>query len=320
MSAEPVLSVIVPVRNVARYLPDMLTSLALNAEPGFEYVVIDDGSDDSTPKVIADYAQRMALTTIRNEIPVGLASARNVGLDAARGRYLTFLDGDDWIGPGYLRQLVDSIDGLGCDFVRVDHIQVSERDRVTHRAPEARRNVVLEPRSGIVPASRRTMVDYPYAWAGIYRREIRDIIRFDDGLHTAEDRPWIWRLHQQTQSYAVASIAGVFYRRLVANSLTQIADDRQLHFIDAFTLVLTQVATEPDLQPKAIRQTFAVLAHQIQTSARFSHAQRKVMRHRAQVMLASLPPKALVAALPPDNRRELIRPLLPREARRLDAA
>lgn len=314
------LSVIVPVRNVARYLPDMLTSLALNAEPGFEYIVVDDGSDDSTPKVIADYAQQMALTTIRHETAVGLASARNAGLDVAKGRYLTFLDGDDWIARGYLRQLVDSIDGLGCDFVRVDHIQVHERDRTIHRAPEARRNVVLDPRSGIVPASRRTMVDYPYAWAGIYRREIRDVIRFDDGLHTAEDRPWIWRLHRNTDSYAVASLSGVFYRRLVAGSLTQIADDRQLQFLDAFTMVLAQVAGQPDLQPKAIRQTFAVLAHQIQTSARFSHAQRRVLRQRAKVMLAGLPADALVAALPPDNRRELIRPLLPRAARRLDAA
>lgn len=314
------LSVIVPVRNVARYLPDMLTSLELNHEPGFEYILIDDGSDDSTPKVIAEYGERMAITRIRHDVAVGLASARNAGLDVANGRYLTFLDGDDWLGRGYLRQLVDVIDRLGCDFVRVDHVQVHDRDRVIHRAPEARRNVVLDPRSGIVPASRRTMVDYPYAWAGVYRREIREVIRFDDGLHTAEDRPWIWRLHQQADSYAVASLAGVFYRRLVSNSLTQIADDRQLHFLDAFTMVLAQVVDQPDLQPKAIRQTFAVLAHQIQTSARFSHAQRKVMRQRARAMLATLPPEALIAALPPDNRRELVRPLLPRAARRLDAA
>ena len=320
MSAEPVLSVIVPVRNVAQYLPDMLTALALNAEPGFEYIVIDDGSDDSTPKVIAHYAERMALTTIRHDEAVGLASARNAGLDVATGQYLTFLDGDDWIGPGYLRGLVEAIDRLGCDFVRVDHVQVHERDRVTHRAPEARRDVVLDPRSGIVPASRRTMVDYPYAWAGIYCQQIRDTIRFDDGLHTAEDRPWIWRLHRNTASYAVTSLAGVFYRRLVANSLTQIADDRQLHFLEAFRLVLAQVVDEPDLQSKAIRQTFAVLAHQIQTSARFNHAQRRSMRSGARALLATLPAESLVAALPPDNRRELIRPLLPRAARRLDVA
>src|SRR6185437_1872825 len=101
--------------------------------------------------------------------------------------------------------------------------------------------------------------------AGVYRRELGEVLRFADGLHTAEDRPWIWRLHREAASYAVVSLAGVFYRRLVANSLTQIGDRRQLHFLDAFAQVLAQVTDEPALQLKAIRQFLAVLVHQIQT-------------------------------------------------------
>ena len=154
---------------------------------------------------------------------------------------MTFLDGDDWLAPGYLRQLVNAIDTLACDFVRVDHVQVKGRKRMVHRAPEARRGVVLDPRSGILPVSQSTMVDYPYAWAGIYRRALGPRLKFPAGLHTAEDRPWIWRLHREARSYAVVSLAGVFYRRQVANSLTQTGDRRQLHFLDAFALVLDQV-------------------------------------------------------------------------------
>jgi glycosyltransferase involved in cell wall biosynthesis len=311
-----VLTVVLPVRNVAPYLPDMLTSLSRNLDPDYEVVVVDDGSDDATPRVIDEFADQLGnLTVIRNRVAIGLADARNAGLAAATGRYVTFLDGDDWIERDYLRRLVEAIDRLGCDFVRVDHVQATGRDRVPHLAPEARRDVVLEPRSGILPATRRTMVDYPYAWAGIYRRELGPLLRFPSGLHTAEDRPWIWRLHREAASYAVTSLAGVFYRRQVANSLTQIGDSRQLHFLEAFAQVLDGVRREPELQPKAIRQFLAVLAHQIQTGERFSRSDRSIMRSRAREILASLPPGVLAAALPWDTRSELLEPLLPAAVR-----
>jgi hypothetical protein len=179
--------------------------------------------------------------------------------------------------------------------------------------------VVLDPRSGILPATRRTMVDYPYAWAGVYRRELGPLLRFPSGLHTAEDRPWIWRLHREAGSYAVVSLAGVFYRRLVANSLTQIGDARQLHFLDAFSLVLDQVAGEPVLQPKAVRQFLAVLAHQIQTGSRFTRPARRLLKDRARTILAGLPPEALLSGMPNDARIDVLRPVLPRAVRRTRA-
>ncbi|MFI6309582.1 hypothetical protein ACIBEK_05425, partial [Nocardia fusca] len=78
------------------------------------------------------------------------------------------------------------------------------------------------------------MVDYPYAWAGIYRRSLRDLLSFPGSLHTAEDRPWIWRLHREATSFAAVGLPGVFYRRGVSTSLTQVGDERQLDFIRAF--------------------------------------------------------------------------------------
>lgn len=318
MPNDPILTVVLPVRNVAPYLPDMLTALARNGDPEFEVVIVDDGSQDATPRVIDEFADRLPnLQVIRHATAVGLADARNIGVAATTGRYVTFLDGDDWIAPDYLRRLVAAIDGLGCDFVRVDHVQVHDRERVRHLAPEARRDVVLEPRSGILPATRRTMVDYPYAWAGVYRRDLGPLLQFPSGLHTAEDRPWIWRLHREARSYAVTSLAGVFYRRLVANSLTQIGDARQLHFLDAFAQVLREVRTEPDLQPKAIRQFLAVLAHQIQTGSRFTRANRIAMRARAREILAELPAGPLAAALPRDARIEVLHPVLPPGVRKV---
>ncbi|SEH02294.1 Glycosyltransferase involved in cell wall bisynthesis [Nonomuraea solani] len=290
------LSVVVPIRDGERFIADALTSLGRNARHDFEFIVVNDGSVDATGDIIEDFVHDLpGLTVLRNPTPVGLADARNTGLSAATGRYVTFMDGDDWLAPGYLARLVDAIDGLGCDFVRADHVQVEGRKRVVHRAPSARRGAVLDPRDAILPAGMRTMVDYPYAWAGIYRRSLRDLLHFPGSLHTAEDRPWIWRLHREAATFAVVSLAGVFYRRMVSGSLTQVGDERQLHFFDAFDLVFKDL--EPEFLPKAVRNFCALLAHHLEIGERFTPELRARFRERGAQMVRALPPELVAESV-----------------------
>ncbi|MBF8191506.1 glycosyltransferase family 2 protein [Nonomuraea sp. K274] len=290
------LSVVVPVRDGERFVADALSSLCRNARHDFEFIVVDDGSVDATGAVIEDFVPDLpGLSVIRNPAPVGLADARNTGLAAASGRYVTFMDGDDWLAPGYLERLVAAIDGLGCDFVRADHVQVEGRKRVVHRAPLTRRGVVLDPRDAILPADVRTMVDYPYAWAGIYRRSLRDLLLFPGSLHTAEDRPWIWRLHREAATFAVVSLAGVFYRRMVSGSLTQVGDERQLHFFDAFDLVFKEL--EPEFVPKAVRNFCALLAHHLEIGDRLTPALRARFEERGAQMVRALPADLVAGAV-----------------------
>ncbi|SDJ76944.1 Glycosyltransferase involved in cell wall bisynthesis [Nonomuraea maritima] len=306
------LSVVVPVRDGERHIADALTSLCRNTRHDFEFIVVDDGSVDGTGEVVSDFAGELpGLTVLRNEAPAGLADARNAGLSAATGRYVTFLDGDDWLAPGYLARLVDAVDGLGCDFVRTDYVQVEGRKRVVHRAPSARRGAVHDPRDGILPADVRTMVDYPYAWAGIYRRSLGDLLRFPGSLHTAEDRPWIWRLHQQAATFAVVSLAGVFYRRMVSGSLTQVGDERQLHFLDAFELVMKDV--EPRFQAKAVRNFCALLAHHLELADRFTPELRARFEERGARMVRDLPAELVAdsVARMSAQRGAALRALLP---------
>lgn len=302
VSRVPKLSVIVPFYNVQQYAPDTLRSLRMNARRDFEFVLVNDKSKDETPAILDRAAEELSdvaqVQVLHHETNGGLATARNTGLDAARGDYLTFLDGDDWLAPGYLTELVTAIEELGCDFVRTDHVQTVARARTVHRVPIGRRGEVMNPRDAILPADRSTSVDYAYAWAGAYHRRLLDkgLLHFTDGLRTAEDRPWIWKLHREAESFAVVSLLGVFYRRGVASSLTQIGDARQLDFIRAFDQVIEETAADRDadkLLPKAVRTYCAIIAHHLSDESKWEPSVAKQLRAMSAAAIQRMPQDAL---------------------------
>lgn len=289
------LSVVVPAFNAVAHLPATLASCRANARPGTEFVVVDDGSTDGTPELVAAAADTLpGLRLVRSPENVGLASARNLGLAAADGRFLMFLDADDWLGRGYLQDLLGVARRSGVDFLRTDHVQVRGLRRTLHRAPVAHRDVALDARAHVLPATSTSMVDYPYAWAGLVdRSRVADAhLRFDPGLHTAEDRPWIWRLHRHAESFLVPDLVGYFYRREVSSSLTAALDRRQLDFTDAFTRVIRDLQRdrEPEVfVEKAVRTVCAVLAHHLSRSAAMTDEVRAELRRRSALLLRQVP-------------------------------
>lgn len=304
MANQPTLSVIVPCYNIESYVPETVTSLVNNERDDFEFIFVEDRSTkDKTYEALLTLTKRLGNSrVIRHEQNGGLATARNTGIDASEGRYLTFLDGDDWLAPGYLADLVDAVERFDVDFVRTDHVQVTGVERTVHRAPEGRRHTPLDPRTSILPVDDTTMVDYPYAWAGVYHRRLLDrgMLRFHDGLKTAEDRPWIWDLHRRAESYAVASLRGVFYRRGVASSLTQIGDVRQLDFFRSFDLVLAELAEDPEvgrLRKKALRNYCVVIAHQLLSRGRFERSIAARLKQMAAEALGRMSEEELEEAL-----------------------
>lgn len=293
------LSVIVPFFNVRAYAPDTLRSLRANAREDFEFLLVDDCSTDGTDWLLHRAADEIPGTVLlRHERNAGLATARNTGLDAARGQYIAFLDGDDWLAPGHYARLVARTEELGCDFVRTDHVRVNGTSRTVRRVPHGPRGAVSDPRAAILPASRTTSVDYAFAWAGLYHRRLleKGLLHFTDGLRTAEDRPWIWRLHREAESFAALGVLSHFYRRGVSSSLTQIGDVRQLDFLPAFDQVVAETAADRDadaLLPKAVRTYCAVIAHHLGSVDTFEPAVARALKSRGAAALARLPQRLL---------------------------
>jgi glycosyltransferase involved in cell wall biosynthesis len=134
-------SVVVPAYNAAGTLADALRSLLGQTVPHWEAVIVDDGSSDGTADVAAQFAEKDQRFRVIRQANQGEAGARNAGIEAARFRWLLFLDADDWIAPTALEYLTDAAardpeaDAIHCRYARVagDGTVVPEAYQATER-------------------------------------------------------------------------------------------------------------------------------------------------------------------------------------------
>ena len=111
-------SVIIPVYNVERYLSDCLDSIISQTLQEIEIICINDGSTDSSLFILRKYAERDPRIRIIEQPNLGLSAARNTGARAAKGKYLYFIDSDDFLDPSALQILYDSMEQRSLDAIR----------------------------------------------------------------------------------------------------------------------------------------------------------------------------------------------------------
>lgn len=102
---EALISVIVAVYNIKEYLPRCVESLLSQTYKNLEIILVDDGSTDTSGNLCDDYAERDGRIRVIHKPNGGLSDARNAGMEAAKGAYIGFVDGDDWIEPDMYRAM-----------------------------------------------------------------------------------------------------------------------------------------------------------------------------------------------------------------------
>lgn len=109
-STTPTISVIVPVYNTEKYLRRCIDSVLAQTYADFELLLIDDGSKDKSGEICDEYAQKDARVRVFHKENGGVSSARNLGLDNARGEWVAFVDSDDYIEENYLKSFEGNLD------------------------------------------------------------------------------------------------------------------------------------------------------------------------------------------------------------------
>lgn len=250
------LSLVVPVYNVAPFLERCLASLAAQNLDGMEIVFVDDGSTDDCPAILARYAAQHPEMHVIRQDNGGLSAARNTGLDHIRGEYVAFVDSDDWIEPGYYRRLLDLARAKNLDIAHGNAMYHFEGRREDHPIYRDALSTEVMPGREVL---RRRLADKTFlhmVWMHLYRRDFLERLgmRFVPRL-IHEDVPWTTRAFLQAQRVAYDPTPGYFYRQRV-RPLAADAMDRSLNAeIASFVHIAGRIADlaaplheDPELQ------------------------------------------------------------------------
>ena len=124
------ISVIIPVYNVEKYLHVCLNSVLNQTYNDFEIICIDDGSTDSTAEILEYFTDKDSrIKVLKNDINKGPGFSRNRGLEIAHGKYISFLDGDDWLSPDAFEILIEKMEKDKLDLLMFKNIAYYENNK-----------------------------------------------------------------------------------------------------------------------------------------------------------------------------------------------
>lgn len=173
---EPLISVIIPVYKVEEFLDECITSVVAQTYNHLEIILVDDGSPDKCPMICDNWALKDERIKVIHKSNGGLSDARNAGLSIAKGKYIGFVDSDDWIEPDMYEHLLHIIEMENADICACGII-VSYKDR--QEILEI--NPVIGNSEDILE---KIYADTAYpveAWNKLYRRECWDDFQFPTG-------------------------------------------------------------------------------------------------------------------------------------------
>ena len=187
-STLPLLSVVIPVYNVERYLNACLESICSQQYKNLEIIIVDDGSTDKSLLIAETYLQRDQRIRIIRQSNAGLGAARNTGIRAARGEFITFADSDDLVPEKAYEIMIESLRASGSDFVvgSLNRLIGSKRE-----VPAWAKKVHASDRKAICIDDFPAVLQDVFAWNKIFRRTFWDehIKLFPEGVLYEDQEP-----------------------------------------------------------------------------------------------------------------------------------
>ena len=246
------LSIVIPVYNVAPYLPACLESVFGQTGFSFEVILVDDASSDNSGSICGEYARRYPqVRYIRHARNGGLSSARNTGLVAARGKYITFVDSDDFLASDTLT--------ANMELLRT-HADVDILEYPVQVYHGAENSYCYKPSEQIATETYRQWIErggyrYSYAWNKIYRRTLWQGLTFPEGLYF-EDLYVVPLVMQRAGKILAVPTGLYFYRSRSGSITTQVSLPKRLDLFHAALELYQRLLAEPGWLPETLDRLY----------------------------------------------------------------
>lgn len=243
------ISVIVPVYNVEKYLRKCLDSIINQTYNDWELILVDDGSKDASREICDEYSQNDSRIKVFHKPNGGVSSARNIGIENACGEWIAFVDADDWLDPQYLLSLVNvkGAEMIVCGYkVDEDIIHDITRDDfvIDTQNCDYSQNYFNE--------------TFFFPWRRLYRRDIvqKYSIRFEEKLKLSEDTCFICEYLLYCNKIAYIKDSYYHHRSEVALGKYQLSCESFLFYTNALNISFARLLEEKGLNTDKIYNDF----------------------------------------------------------------
>lgn len=217
---QELISVIVPIYNVEKYLSRCIESILKQTFSNLEIILVDDGSTDESKLIVCEYVKKDKRIVAVNKENGGLSDARNAGIAVASGNYLVFVDSDDYIHSQFIEILYHNIKKYDADIAVCEGIRVDDNHKgnVLQTIPKFYRVDVLDSISGMKLWYKSDFKNPTVVWNKIYKKGLFQNVKFDIGkLH--EDEFIMHRLYIQSRIIVYVWL-GLYYYYARMDSIT----------------------------------------------------------------------------------------------------
>lgn len=224
---ETAISVIVPIYRVEKFLPQCIESVLNQTFTDFELILVDDGSPDRCPAICDEAAERDARVRVIHQANAGLSAARNAGIEAAHGAWLSFVDSDDYIAPHFCEKLYQTAQRTNADCVMCSVQNVDESGKLIDSALMRMADEVKTGREVLRKIGRDDVTPYLTAWNKLYRRKLFNTLRYPAGRQN-EDVFVFAELFCQVQRAVCVAEPLYFYRKRIGSIMNSVVTLRNL--------------------------------------------------------------------------------------------
>lgn len=248
---EPLISVIIPVYRVEKYLHRCVASIAAQTYGHLEIILVDDGSPDSCGKMCDEWAEKDPRIRVIHRENGGLGDARNAGLRTAAGEFVCFVDSDDWVEPKFVEAMYEALRRTGAQIAECGVNLVGE-DGGFLRLRAVPDEGVLTRRESLCRLVSEDGI-YQTVWNKLYRRDVIDGIPFPKGK-CHEDDFWTYRVFDRAQTLATVALLLYNYRQRIGSIMGDPYSLRRLDGLEARFLRMGYLQKYPETAVLARRQ------------------------------------------------------------------
>lgn len=228
-------SVIVPIYNLEKYLDECLESIINQDYPNLEIILVNDGSRDASLEIMKKYADRDSRIKIINGLNGGCGAARNRGIEIATGRFITFIDGDDFVDQDYVTTLVNQQKRYDSDIAITFNKEFDDNSKsyyvMLDPAPEsAKYNGVYSSEEWLTTFFNAQNLTFNNANMKLYKRELFHKVRYPEKHVICEDAFTTWKLVAAAQRISFENKLTYVYRKNHAGSITTEEGDNRFKY------------------------------------------------------------------------------------------